>query len=95
MMAWQQGSTARAATFALRRRKLAWLIVAVPVAAVETCEEFKDEVDEIVCAETPEPFYAVSESYEEFLQTSDEEVRDFLDRASKPNVSAPSGLAIQ
>lgn len=75
------GSTMRAALSALRGRNPARLIVAVPVAAAATCAEFRDEVDEIVCAETPEPFYAVSQWYEEFSQTSDDEVRDLLSRA--------------
>jgi putative phosphoribosyl transferase len=78
------GSTMLAAIFALRRRALASLIVAVPVASASTCEELKREVDEIVCAATPEPFVAVSQWYEEFPQTSDKMVRELLDRAAKP-----------
>ena len=81
------GSTMRAAVLALRRRNPSRLIVAVPVAAASTCEEFKDEVDEIVCATTPEPFLAVGQWYEEFSQTSDDEVRELLGRAAKPNLS--------
>jgi putative phosphoribosyl transferase len=77
----------RAAVLALRRRNPSRLIVAVPVAAASTCEEFKDEVDEIVCATTPEPFLAVGQWYEEFSQTSDDEVRELLGRAAKPNLS--------
>jgi predicted phosphoribosyltransferase len=57
--------------------------VAVPVAAPETCDEFRDEVDDMVCAETPEPFYGVGRWYEDFTQTSDEEVRELLARASE------------
>jgi putative phosphoribosyl transferase len=76
------GSTMRAAVAALRRRHPTQVVVAVPTAAPETCEELRQEVDEIVCAMTPTPFYGVGEWYEEFGQTSDEEVRDLLERAS-------------
>jgi putative phosphoribosyl transferase len=74
------GSTMRAAVLALRRLSPARIVVAVPVAAGSSCEEFKDEVDEIVCATTPEPFYSVGQWYERFSQTTDEEVQDFLRR---------------
>jgi putative phosphoribosyl transferase len=56
--------------------------VAVPVAARETCAEFRDEVDEIVCAITPEPFHAVGIWYRDFSQTTDEEVHELLERAA-------------
>ncbi len=59
------------------------IIVAVPVAAPEACEEFHEHVDEAVCAATPEPFYAVGIWYEDFSQTSDEEVRELLERAAR------------
>jgi putative phosphoribosyl transferase len=84
------GSTMRAAVLALKRRSPARLVVAVPVAAASTCEEFKDEVDETVCATTPEPFFAVGQWYREFSQTTDEEVQEVLSRASKPNVNSVS-----
>jgi putative phosphoribosyl transferase len=54
---------------------------AVPVAAASTGGEFRDQVNEIVCAETPEPFQAVGQWYEDFSQTTDKEVRDLLRRA--------------
>ena len=57
------------------------LIVAVPVAAEETCEAFRDIADEIVCAETPEPFLGVGRWYADFSQTTDEEVHELLERA--------------
>jgi predicted phosphoribosyltransferase len=76
------GSTMRAAVAALRRRDPDRIVVAVPVAAPETCEDLKREVDDIVCAMTPTPFYGVGEWYEEFDQTRDEEVRDLLERAA-------------
>ncbi|HEX8906945.1 MAG TPA: hypothetical protein VF771_18990, partial [Longimicrobiaceae bacterium] len=63
---------------ALRAMAPRRLVVAVPVAAAETCDELRDEVDGVVCAMTPEPFYAVGLWYEDFSQTTDEEVRDLL-----------------
>jgi putative phosphoribosyl transferase len=72
------GSTMRAAAMALRRLNPAKLVIAVPAAAPETCEAFRDEVDEIICAITPDPFYAVGVWYEDFSQTTDEEVRELL-----------------
>jgi putative phosphoribosyl transferase len=77
------GSTMRAAVSALHRQNPAAIVVAVPVAARETCEVLKGEVDEMICAYTPEPFYAVGMWYEDFSQTSDNEVRDLLARAAQ------------
>ena len=77
------GSTMRAAAAALREQQPERLVVAVPTAAPETCDAFRDEVDEIVCAITPEPFYAVGMWYEDFAQTTDNEVRDLLARAAR------------
>ncbi len=68
----------RAAAAALRRLHAGRIVVAVPVAAPQACEEFRGEVDEVVCARTPEPFHAVGEWYEDFSQTSDEEVRECM-----------------
>ena len=76
------GSTMRAAVAALRGRQPARIVVAVPIAALETCEDLRVEVDEIVCAMTPTPFYGVGEWYEEFNQTQDDEVRNLLERAA-------------
>jgi putative phosphoribosyl transferase len=72
------GSTMRAAALAVRRLHPARVVVAVPVAAAETCQEFEDIVDEIVCEVTPQPFRAVGLWYEDFTQTSDDEVRELL-----------------
>jgi putative phosphoribosyl transferase len=74
----------RAAVAALRQQQPAQLVVAVPIAAPETCDAFRAEVDEIICAITPEPFYAVGLWYEDFSQTTDEEVSDYLRLAVKP-----------
>jgi predicted phosphoribosyltransferase len=72
------GSTMRAAIEALRLQHPAHIVVAVPVSAPSTCEELGREVDAIVCAQTPEPFYGVGLWYQDFSQTSDEEVHDLL-----------------
>jgi predicted phosphoribosyltransferase len=56
--------------------------VAVPTASPETCEEMRTEADDVVCAITPEPFYAVGLWYEDFSQTTDEEVRELLARST-------------
>jgi putative phosphoribosyl transferase len=73
------GSTMRAAVAALRKLHPYKIIVAVPAAAPITCDEFRSEVDEIVCAETPQPFYAVGAWYEDFSQVSDDQVRKMLE----------------
>lgn len=75
------GSTMRAAAASLRLQKPGRIVVAVPVSSPETCDEFRSEVDEIVCAFTPEHFQGVGLWYEDFSQTSDEEVRELLMRA--------------
>lgn len=77
------GSTMRAAVNAVRRHRPAEVVVAVPAGAADTCEDFKKEVDEIVCVIAPEAFQAVGLWYEEFPQVSDEEVRDLLERTSR------------
>ena len=66
---------------ALRQQQPARIVVAVPVSAVQTCDEYRMGVDEIICAATPEPFHAVGMWYADFSQTTDEEVRDLLARA--------------
>ena len=79
------GSTMRAAVEAVRQHVPASVIVAVPVGAPETCEEFADITDETVCARTPEQFSAVGLWYRDFSQTTDDEVRSLLqahDRSS-------------
>jgi putative phosphoribosyl transferase len=74
------GATMRAAVAAVRATGPARIVVAVPIAAASTCEELAREVDEIVCLRTPEPFYAVGLWYEDFSQTTDEEVRALLEQ---------------
>jgi predicted phosphoribosyltransferase len=80
------GATMRAAIAALRRQGVAKIVVAAPVGAPDTCRELEDEVDEIVCATAPEFFQAVGQYYEDFSQTSDEEVRELLAHAAQRSV---------
>jgi putative phosphoribosyl transferase len=80
------GSSMRAAVKALRRLGPARIVVAVPVGARETCDELAQEADEAVCAREPEPFHAVGVWYEDFAQTTDEEVCDLLARGAGSRV---------
>lgn len=83
------GATMRVAVRALRLEHPTRIVVAVPVGATETCATLGDEVDEVICSETPEPFYAVGMWYQRFEQTSDAEVRDLLNEAAaQPAASA-------
>ncbi|MGN6812826.1 MAG: phosphoribosyltransferase [Thermomicrobiales bacterium] len=77
------GATMHAAAIAVRRQEPARLIVAAPVAALETCNALRAVVDEIVCAITPERFHAVGLWYDDFEQTTDDEVRELLARAGQ------------
>lgn len=78
------GATMRAAVAALRRRGAERVVVAVPVAAAATRDELARHADELLCAQTPEPFVAVGAWYEDFRPVSDREVRALLARASRP-----------
>jgi putative phosphoribosyl transferase len=75
------GSTMRAAALAARAQNPERLVVAVPVAAERTCAELRRDVDEVVCTSTPAPFHAVGAWYDDFAQTTDEEVRELLERS--------------
>lgn len=77
------GASMRAAVAGLRAQQPARIVIAVPVAAPETCSAFEFEVDEIVCLMTPEPFLGVGRWYADFRQTTDEEVRTFLEEATR------------
>jgi erythromycin esterase-like protein/predicted phosphoribosyltransferase len=68
------GATMHAAIDALRQQNPARIVVAVPTASPEACEEMKEKADDVICAITPEPFYAVGRWYHDFSQTADEEV---------------------
>jgi predicted phosphoribosyltransferase len=72
------GATMRAAVAALRQQHPARIVVAVPTASPDTCEALKAEAGDVICAMTPEPFFAVGHWYEDFTQTTDNEVRELL-----------------
>lgn len=78
------GASIRAAVAALRGLRPAAILVAVPTAAASTCEQLRSEVDDVVPATTPTPFFAVGQSYVDFSQTTDAEVRELLRRAASP-----------
>jgi len=73
------GTTMRAAVTALRAFKPSRIVVAVPTAPPDVCRELQEEVDSVICATTPEPFLAIGAWYEDFRQTTDEEVRSILE----------------
>jgi putative phosphoribosyl transferase len=75
------GATMRTAVAALRKLEPAQVIVAVPLAPQDTCDRLAHEADEVVCAMTPSPFYSIGEWYEDFAQTSDDEVVELLEKA--------------
>jgi putative phosphoribosyl transferase len=76
------GASMRAAVVGVRAQHPARIVIAVPAAAPELCNAFQFEVDEMVCGMTPEPFYGLSRWYEDFSQTTDAEVRMFLEEAN-------------
>ena len=78
------GSTMRAAVAALRTLQPSCIVIAVPTAAAETCRELKAEADDVVCAMTPTPFFGVGQWYDDFSQTTDEEVHRLLQEAAEP-----------
>lgn len=75
------GSTMRAAIEALKQEHPAHIVVATPVAALPTCEQLSELVSKVICAQTPEPFYGVGYWYQDFSQTSDQEVHNLLAQA--------------
>ena len=77
------GATMHAAIAALRRQQPARIVVAVPTAPPEMCEALRAEVDDVICAITPQPFQSVGLWYEDFSPTTDEEVRELLARAAR------------
>ena len=77
------GATMRAAVKALRQSGAAKIVVAVPVGPPDTCREIAQEADETICLSTPEFFQAVGQYYEDFSQTSDDDVRKLLTRAEQ------------
>jgi putative phosphoribosyl transferase len=83
------GSTMRAAAAALQAQHPERLVIAVPVAPRETCHSLLQVADDVVCATVPEPFFAVGNWYEDFSQTTDEEVRELLARANEAPEEVP------
>lgn len=77
------GASMHAAITALRTQEPREIIVGVPAAALETCEMFEGEVDDLICVFTPEPFYGVGMWYADFSQTTDEEVIAYLRKAAE------------
>lgn len=74
------GATMRAAVEALKQQQPACIVVAVPTASPETSEALRAEADEVIAAMTPKPFFSVGHWYDDFTQTTDDEVRDLLAR---------------
>ncbi len=85
------GATVRAALKALRRGEPARLVLAVPVAPPDTVEKLRKEVDEVVCLQTPDPFYAIGVFYRDFAQLSDEDVVAILEQSTRPGFSSARG----
>lgn len=82
------GSTLRAAITTLKQQQPQKIIVAVPVAPPETCQELSLEVDEVIALKKPNPLHSISMWYEDFSQTTDEEVRELLLKANRSLVSS-------
>lgn len=84
------GGTARAAVRALRGFGARSIILAVPVAAAETAESIREEVDTLVCVQEPTNLWAIGTWYEDFHQMTDEEVMVLLDQASRNMGAQPA-----
>jgi putative phosphoribosyl transferase len=84
------GATMQAAVLALRQLKPARIVVAVPVGARETCVRIREYADDVVCVRMPDPFDAVGLWYDDFSQTTDEEVRRLL---AQPVTASASPIA--
>ena len=89
------GSTMKAAVAAISELQPQKVVVAVPVGAASTCREFQIIADEIVCAATPDNFYAVGLWYEDFTPTTDEEVHDLLARANTQDTAGHTEMGVQ
>ena len=82
------GATMRAAARAAREQQPAEIVAAAPVAARETLEQLRREADAVVCVHAPEDFSSVGEWYADFEQTTDEEVRELLEKAKGKSIKA-------
>lgn len=76
------GSSMRVAVRALKRKRPAQIVVAVPVGAPAACAELEPEVDQVICAVMPKAFRSVSQWYDDFAQTTDEVVHDLLSQTA-------------
>jgi putative phosphoribosyl transferase len=85
------GATMRAAIVGLRELGPSSIVVGVPIAAARTCAELAPEVDDIVCAATPDPFDSVGLWYEDFSPTTDEEVHELLEMARSEHQAMEHG----
>lgn len=81
------GATMRAAVRALQQQHATQVIAALPTASVEAFHLLKQEADQVVCLQIPELFYSVGEWYQEFAQTTDQQVMDLLARARSMNIT--------
>lgn len=81
------GATMKAAIAVVKEAKASKIIVAVPVGAASVCRELKQLVDKLICLYKPDPFYAVSQGYGDFTQTSDTEVQTLLAQAKHQTIS--------
>jgi predicted phosphoribosyltransferase len=77
------GTSMRAAVTALRQQDPAGIVIAVPVAAADTCADLESEAEQVICLENPEPFYAVGLFYRHFAQVTDEQVRELLEQSAE------------
>ncbi len=84
------GSTMHLAVRIVRQAQAAKIIIAVPVAASDACEALVPEVDILICLSTPQPFFSVGQWYEDFGQTSDEEVTHLLELARREQIRKKS-----
>lgn len=75
------GASMRAALKALKKHNPKKVIIAVPTAPKDSCEEFRSKVDEMICLQTPTPFWGVGGSYQDFSQTTNQEVRELLEKS--------------
>lgn len=85
------GATMRASLALVRKRQPARVILAVPVAPADTLDSLAALADEVLCLETPSPFYAVGTHYRNFEQVSDAEVAAALSRSAERNAGEPGG----
>jgi predicted phosphoribosyltransferase len=83
------GASMRAAVLTVRPQQPARIVVAVPIAAADTCEALRAEVEELVCVQTPEPFSAVGQGYQDFSPLTDAEVCALLAQTAPQNEPPP------